>query len=105
MEKSIKIKTGDGHYIYGTLNTSKSKSDRLIIFVHGLDGHKNEHIYYNSVDFFNKKGFSTFRFDFYSGENKSRNLSKTTISTQVKDLDVIRKYFSGKFKKNISYRS
>ena len=50
MEKEIKIKTPDKHIIYGTLNTSKKNSNILLIFVHGLTGHRDEHIFYNGCD-------------------------------------------------------
>lgn len=99
MEKSVKIKTKDNHIIYGTLNAPKKKSDKLIIFVHGLTGYQNEHIYYNAVKFFNKKGFAVFRFDFYSAEKKARKLSECTIALHAKDLKQIIYYFKNKYTK------
>ena len=63
MEKEIKIKTNDKHFIYGVLNTPNKKTEKLIIFVHGLSGHKNEHIFYNAKNFFVKKGYAVFKFD------------------------------------------
>lgn len=96
MEKSIKVKTSDNHLVYGTLNYSKPSKD-LIIFVHGLTGHKNEHIFYNAVKFFNKKGFATFRLDLYSDEDKARNLADCSIRNHVEDIDLVVKYFSRKY--------
>ncbi len=95
MEKKIKIYTKDGHIIYGTLNYKNYK--KLIIFIHGLTGHQNEHQFYNAARFFNKYGFSTFRFDLYSGERKGRKLSQCSIKTHSRDLDLIINYFVGKF--------
>jgi len=99
MEKKIKIKTKDDHLIYGTLNTPTKASSKLIIFVHGLTGDQDEHIFYNAAKFFPKKEFVTFRFDLYSGEKKGRSLSKTTIKIHAKDLDKVVDYFRNKFKK------
>lgn len=99
MEKSIKIKTKDNHIIYGTLNTLKKKSDKLIIFVHGLTGYKNEHIYYNAPKFFNPRGFATFRLDLYSEEKKARKLSECTVSLHAKDLNQIISYFKNRYGK------
>jgi hypothetical protein len=36
MQKKLKIKTKDGHIIYGTLDLPSKKKDKLIIFVHGV---------------------------------------------------------------------
>ena len=98
MEKEIKIKTTDNHLIYGTLNELK-KPDKLIIFVHGLTGDQNEHIFYNAVKFFPKRGYATFRFDLYSGEKKGRSLSKCTIKLHAQDLNRVIAYFKKRFKK------
>ncbi len=98
MEKQIHIETSDDHIIYGTLNFALKDSDKLIIFVHGLSGHQNEHIFYNAARFFPQNGFSTFRFDLYSGESKGRILSKTSIKDHVQDLDTIIQHFKSQFK-------
>jgi predicted alpha/beta-fold hydrolase len=49
MEKEIRIKTPDRHVIYGTLRIPKKKTGTLLVFVHGLTGHRNEHIFYNGA--------------------------------------------------------
>lgn len=96
MEKEIQIPTRDDHIIYGVLN-SLQESSKLIIFVHGLTGHKNEHIFYNASRFFTSKGFDTFRFDLYSGEEKARRLRDTTIRIHSQDLDEVIAQFKGKY--------
>ncbi|MBI2583463.1 MAG: hypothetical protein HYW25_02250 [Candidatus Aenigmarchaeota archaeon] len=96
MEKEIRIKTGDGHVIYGTLTKAKGKSKRLIIFVHGLAGHKNEHIFFNAARFFPKRGYSTFRFDLYSWQKGARKLRNCTITLHGKDVKRIVNFFKGK---------
>ena len=99
MEKYIKIKTKDDHFIYGTLNYKKDDKDKLIIFVHGLTENQNDHQFYNAVEFFNPKGFATFRFDLYSWMPKGRKLKDCSIKTHSKDLDIVLKYFKNKYKK------
>lgn len=97
MEKNVQIKTKDNHIIYGVLN-SEEKFNKLIIFVHGLTGHKNEHQFYNAARFFPNCGFATFRFDLYSGEKKGRVLSECSIKTHAEDLDQVISYFKGKYR-------
>lgn len=99
MEKEIKIKTSDNHIIYGVLNTPNKKTEKLIIFVHGITGHKNEHIFYNAKNFFTKYGYATFRFDLYSEEKKGRSLTGVGISTHAKDINTVMDFFSKKYKK------
>lgn len=98
MEKNIQIKTNDDHLLYGVLNYEE-KTDKLIIFVHGLTGHKNEHQFYNAAKFFPKNDFATFRFDLYSGEKKGRVLSECTIETHSSDLNIVIEHFKIDFKK------
>ena len=77
----------------------KNKTNKLIIFVHGLTGHKNEHIYYNAARFFPKHDFATFRFDLYSGNKKGRRLRDCTIHTHANDINTVAHNFAKKFKK------
>ena len=99
MEKEIKIKTPDKHIIYGTLNTSKKNSNILLIFVHGLTGHRDEHIFYNGAKFFDKNSIATFRFDLYTSNEKGRVLTNSTISTHASDINTVVDYFKKDFKK------
>jgi len=98
MEKNIQIETDDNHLLYGVLNYEE-KTDKLIIFVHGLTGHKNEHQFYNAAKFFPKNGFATFRFDLYSGEQNGRALSECTIMTHSSDLNTVIENLSTDFNK------
>ena len=95
MEKEIKIKTGS-KYIYGTLAKAKSKSKKLIIFVHGFTGHRNEHIFFNGAQYFGDEGFDTFRFDLYTGLKKARHFEETKISLHGKDITTVIKLFKKK---------
>lgn len=100
MEKDVKIKTNDGKYIYGILRLSKNKTrldERpLVVFVHGLTGHKNEHHFFNGARFFEKRGWQTFRFDLYGDEKHSRHLQNCTLEAHAKDLDTVIDYFKSK---------
>ncbi|MFH1773276.1 MAG: alpha/beta fold hydrolase [Patescibacteria group bacterium] len=98
MQKNIIIKSKDNKFnIYGVLD-QRIKTEKLIIFVHGLTGHKNEHQFYNAVSFFNNKKFATFRFDLYSGEKKGRKLENCEISTYSEYLNQVIKHFKNKYK-------
>ena len=98
MENKIKLKTKDGHIIYGTLNTSGKKSGTLAVFVHGLTGHSNEHTFHGAAQLFPKKGVDVFRFALYTGEKGGRKLSECTISTHSEDLNKVLSYFRSKYK-------
>lgn len=98
MEKEIKIKTSDGHHIYGRLAGSSSKS--LFIVVHGLPGSMDEDLYLEATRWFGKQGYATFRFNLYGGEKDARQLMETTLATHASDIDTIVRYFrTKKFKK------
>lgn len=97
MEKHIKLKTKDGHTIYGTLSTGTKPSKTLAIFVHGLTGHPNEHTFYNAAKIFPKKGVDVFRFSLYTGEKGGRKLSECTITTHSEDLNKVAGHFRNKY--------
>lgn len=99
MEKELKIKAKDGKYIYGKLRGTLKKP--LIIFVHGLTGHMDEHIFFNGARFFEKKGFSTFRFNLYNDPDDARKLQDCDLKTHAADLDKVVEYFRRKKAKNI----
>ncbi len=99
MQKDLKIKTKDSHYIYGTLNTPNKISKKLVIFVHGFTSHRNEHILFNGSKFFVNKGFDTFRFDSYAGDKGARNMLDYTISLNGEDINTVVDYFFKKYKK------
>src|SRR3989344_4946293 len=98
MQKNITIKTEDNHLIYGILN-SRKKSNKLIIFVHGLTGNKNEHIFFNGSKFFAENGFDTFRFDLYTWKDKGRKLSECTLKIHTIDTNTVVKHFKKKYRK------
>lgn len=99
MEKQLNIKTGDGHTIYGTHANSGTASDKLIIFVHGFIGHRNEHIHFNGAKFFTEKGFDTYRFELYCEEKGARHFRDTKISLHGKDITEVVRHFRDTYKK------
>ena len=94
MEKQIKIPIANKKYIYGTLRGSLKNP--LLVFVHGFTGYKDEHIFFNGARFFEKKGFSTFRFDLYNWNKDARKLEECTLSLHGEDLDTVVKYLRKK---------
>lgn len=99
MEEEINIKTSDGKTIYGTLRGGANNP--LIIFVHGFTGHKDEHQFYNGARFFDKKGFSSYRFNLYDWAKDARKLEECTLSLHAKDLDKVISHFKDKGVKTI----
>src|ERR1700722_5022683 len=99
MEKSIKLKASKKINIIGILN-SKKKSDKLVIFCHGLTGSMYESKSMQGVKLFTSKGYDTFRIDFYGDAWQSgRTLLHSTISTHVLDLNTVLDHFKNKYKK------
>ena len=99
MEEEIKIPLKNKKYIYGILRGFLDKP--LVIFVHGFPGYKNEHQFFNAARFFEKNGFSAFRFDLYSWKKDARKLEECTLSLHGQDLDVVVEYFRNKGVKKI----
>ena len=100
MQKEIKIKAHDGKIIYGTLTLAKKKSNKLIIFVHGMTSSSYEPKYYNAVRFFREHGFNSFIFEQYPGGKKgARRFIDTTTSIHAKDLEAVLQHFKKKYKK------
>ena len=91
MEQELKIKTADGKYIYGKLRGSLKRP--LIVFVHGMTGHMDEHIFFNGARYVEKKGFSSFRFNLYDWRKGARKLANCTIAIHARDLDKVIEYF------------
>ncbi len=91
MEKILKIVDWES-IIHGKLNSGQ-KSNKLIIFVHGLGWNISEHILFNGYKFFNEKWFDTFRINLY----RETNLTNNTILKQSGDLKTTINYFQDKY--------
>ncbi len=92
MEKNFKLQTSDGHLIHGYLNYKGRKPQKALIFVHGLTGHPNEHIFYNGMKHFVSKGFAVFRFALYTNALRGRRLNQCTLKIHAKDLNRVISY-------------
>lgn len=68
---------------YGTLDQS------VVIFVHGLAGHMDEHLFYNGARFFHQHSYSSFRFNLYDSMADGRDLVDTTLQTHAHDLNLV----------------
>ena len=99
MEKALRIKTPDKKYIDGLLRGSIGKP--LIVLVHGLCGNMNEALHFNAARYFEKAGFSSFRFGLYSWCKGNRKLHECTIQTHGQDIDTVVKYLRSKGAKKI----
>lgn len=91
MEQLVKIPTPDNKIIYGRLRGDLSWP--LVVFVHGLGGLMDQHIYYNAARFMEKHRLATFRFNLYDQKSDTRNLSDCTLATHSSDLDTVTGYF------------
>lgn len=99
MEKNIKIRTSDRKTIFGILRGPLNKP--VVVIVHGLAGNMNEAMHYNAARYFEKHGFSSFRFGLYSWEKGARKLHETTFSTHGRDIDTVLKYLESRGAKKI----
>lgn len=91
MEQQLKIPTADKKFIYGISRGSLDKP--LVIFVHGFTGDRNEHQFFNGARFFERQGFSSFRFNLYHWKKDARKLEECTLSLHGKDLDTVIEHF------------
>lgn len=95
-ESTLQFATPDDFLIHGVLNQWQP-ANRLLIFVHGLTGEKEFHLYYDAARYFPQRGIDVFRFDLFSNEHKGRTLSDATISSFAADLDSVLAHFSGDY--------
>jgi esterase/lipase len=99
MEKEIKIRTPDKKAIYGILRGSLDKP--VVVLVHGFSGNMNEAMHYNAARYFEKAGFSCFRFNLYSWQKDARKMHECTFSTHGRDIDTVLGYLQKRGAKKI----
>ena len=71
------------------------KNYPLLIFVHGWSGHHlgtHNRFFVIASRYFQRKGFSTLRFDFRGCGNSTMKFEDQTITTQIEDLKEIISY-------------
>ncbi len=59
------------------------------------------HLFFNSARWFEKKGYTTFRFNLYDWQPGTRKLKECTIKTHATDIDTVLDYFKNKGVKKI----
>lgn len=92
MEKDLHIPTPDGRVIYG--KSRGQVSDALVILVHGLTAHMDNHRFYNGARYLSdQRDFPTARFNFYGDEKDARKLVNCTLKLHATDLDIIISHF------------
>ncbi len=91
MEKILRLRRSKSIDINGRLRGSLKKP--LAIFVHGLTGNMDEHIFYNGARYLEQHGISSFRFNLYDWTKGSRKLNTSTLVIHASDLDFVVKYF------------
>lgn len=96
MEKYFTIPTPDGFEINGVLNC-KEKSERLIIFCHGLTGYIDEAHYVCGKNFFIEYWYEVLRFNFYDDGEKNRKLASCSLENHASDIETILKSFSDNY--------
>lgn len=99
MEKNIAINITDNHIIHGTLCSPEEKTEKLVIFVHGFTGNKNEHIFFNGAKFLKQRGIASFRFDLYSDEKGGRSFPDCDTQTHIDDLKTVVNYLKNEYPK------
>ncbi len=95
-EEFFSIPSFDGHRIYGVLNQNRP-ANCLVIFVHGLTGEKENHLYYNAARFFPERGIDTCRFDLFSNERDGRRLVDSSLSDFSQDLSSVVQFFADRY--------
>jgi pimeloyl-ACP methyl ester carboxylesterase len=99
MEKEITIKVDKNKWMKGVLRGNMRQP--LILFVHGMTGTRDEHIFFNGARFFEKHGFATFRFNLYDWVPEARKLKECTLAVHAQDVAAIIAYFREKGVKRI----
>ncbi len=99
METILKLQRNKNITITGRLRGSLKQP--LVIFVHGLTGNMDEHIFYNGARYFEQHGISSFRFNLYDWTKGTRKLDTSTLAIHAADLDFNVKYFRKRGVKNI----
>lgn len=73
----------------------------VIIFVHGLTGHMDEHPFYNGAQYFYDQGISSLRFNLYDWQKDARKLTNCTLKIHANDLNLVIDYLREKSVKKI----
>ncbi|MEO1028066.1 MAG: alpha/beta fold hydrolase [Pseudomonadota bacterium] len=96
-ENLVMLNATDGCRIFGTL-TQGNLPRALVIFVHGLTGDRDYHLYHRAARTFPALGFDTFRYDLFSNAPGGRTLTDCSLSIFAADLSLVLQHFSSYYK-------
>jgi hypothetical protein len=97
MEKIVSLKTNDGKKLRCITNISSKENKSVVVFIHGLTGHPNEHTFYNAAQTFPKKGVDVFRPALYWWDDGNRMLHECGLKTHSEDLNRVLRYLKPKY--------
>jgi hypothetical protein len=86
-EREFKLLTADGKMIDTILRGDPKKP--MVILVHGLGGQMNDVLQYMSARIFEKKGFSSFRFNFCGASSRTRKGSDLSLAMNGRDINTV----------------
>ncbi len=90
-EQELKIRIPKTkHYIYAKQYSPLKRP--VVVLVHGLTGFMDEALLYNAARYFDKRGFSSMRFNLYGEQKDARKIRQTTLKTHAQDLDLVVRY-------------
>lgn len=91
-ESAMSLALADGKRVHGLLRNDDSRSP-VVLLLHGLTGHMNEHLHFIGARELQRLGYTTFRFNFYGAAGGSRRLVDCTVSTHASDLAEVIRHF------------
>ncbi len=98
-EEKFVIPASDGASIYGCFNqaSEQRRSQRLVVFSHGLTGSPKEYQFKQGQRYFNAAGFDVVRFAYYTAEPGARRLKDCTAQIHATDLNTVCDYFRDRY--------
>jgi alpha-beta hydrolase superfamily lysophospholipase len=99
MEEIVTIPSHDNKKIYCTFGYPKNKTDKIVIFVHGLASTEFWPPMLLGSWYFRKMGYAFCRINLYDWRPGARSLMKSDFSLHSKDLETVAEYIKKKFKK------
>ena len=99
-EEKFVIRASDGASIYGYIDqASEQRSQKLVVFSHGLTGSPREYHFKQGQRYFNAAGFDVVRFAYYAAEPGARRLQDCTLQIHASDLNTVCDHFRTRYGK------
>lgn len=85
------LQTPDNKVIHGETDyaNAEGNSDKALVLVHGLTGHKGEYHIKGAADYFSQHGYDVVRFNLYGDDEGARWLRDCTLQTHAQDLNQV----------------